>query len=63
MKPLVTIRCLRAWAAHNATFSLGEEYRVPQFIAAILLRIGYVEVVGEDVEEWHLVSEGMGVSK
>ena len=40
------IRCLRAWTAHNASYSPGEEYRVPEFIARILKRGGYVEILG-----------------
>jgi len=35
---MIQIRCLRAWTAHNASYSPGEEYRVPEFIAAILKR-------------------------
>ena len=45
--PLIHIRCLRAWTAHNASYSPGEEYSVPEFIAAILKRGGYVEILGE----------------
>ena len=43
------IRCLRAWTAHNASYSPGEEYRVPEFIARILKRGGYVEILGAEV--------------
>ena len=45
--PLFRIRCLRAWTAHEASYSPGEEYRVPEFIARILKRGGYVEILGE----------------
>ena len=44
--PLIRIRCLRAWTAHDASYSPGEEYRVPEFIALILKRGGYVEILG-----------------
>ena len=45
--PIFHIRCLRAWTAHNASYNPGEEYRVPEFIARILKRGGYVEILGE----------------
>ena len=49
--PLFRIRCLRAWTAHNASYSPGEEYSVPEFIARILKRGGYVEILGAEVGE------------
>jgi len=45
----LTIRCLRSWSALNANFHPGEEYQVPEFIAVILKRIGYAEVVSAEV--------------
>ena len=44
---VITIRCLRSWSALNANFHPGEEYQVPEFIAVILKRGGYVEILGE----------------
>ena len=41
------IRCLRSWSALDANFCRGEEYQVPEFIAVILKRGGYVEILGE----------------
>jgi len=46
---VITIRCLRSWSALNANFHPGEEYQVPEFIAVILKRIGYAEVVSAKV--------------
>ena len=47
----VTIRCLRSWSALNANFHPGEEYQVPEFIAVILRRGGYAEIVSAAVVE------------
>ena len=45
------IRCLRSWSALDANFCRGEEYQVPEFIAAILKRCGYVEILGAEVNQ------------
>ena len=44
--PYCKVAVIRAWTAHNASYSPGEEYRVPEFIALILKRGGYVEILG-----------------
>jgi len=41
----LTIRCLRSWSALRGNFCPGEEYQVPEFIAVILIRGGYAEIV------------------
>jgi len=52
-QPIFRIRCLRAWTAHNASYSPGEEYRVPEFIARILKRGGY-DVTDELLDRMYL---------
>ena len=49
--PYFKVAVIRAWTAHNASYSPGEEYSVPEFIALILKRGGYVEILGAEVNQ------------
>ena len=53
------VAVIRAWTAHNASYNPGEEYQVPEFIAAILKRGGYAEIVSAAVVEVVEVQEDL----